>query len=164
MTSLIETIKAKVDVVEEIGLVVALSKSGKYSKGLCPFHNERTPSFYVFAENHRRGVVLAAMKAEISSPLSRSSKALSSAKPCITWLKRQESLLKMRGDATRKKKRESSAAREQLRKLNEDALLWFHQMLLRSKEGSAARTYVQERGISNYMWLHLVLVMRRTMG
>jgi len=50
MTSIIETIKAKVDVVEEIGLVVALRKSGKSFKGSCPFHNERTPSFYVFAE------------------------------------------------------------------------------------------------------------------
>ncbi len=51
MTSIIETIKAKVDVVEEIGLVVALQKSGKSLKGLCPFHNERTPSFYVFGES-----------------------------------------------------------------------------------------------------------------
>src|SRR5215472_15769824 len=51
MTSLIEQIKAKIDVVEEIGLVVALQKSGKSYKGHCPFHNERTPSFYVFAES-----------------------------------------------------------------------------------------------------------------
>src|SRR3979411_1477998 len=51
MTSIIETIKAKIDVVEEIGLVVALQKSGKAFKGLCPFHNERTPSFYVFPES-----------------------------------------------------------------------------------------------------------------
>src|SRR3954471_14098350 len=51
MTSIIETIKAKVDVLEEIGLVVALQKSGKAFKGLCPFHNERTPSFYVFPES-----------------------------------------------------------------------------------------------------------------
>src|SRR6266699_790222 len=51
MASLIEEIKTKVDVVEEIGLVVALQKAGKSFKGLCPFHNERTPSFYVFAES-----------------------------------------------------------------------------------------------------------------
>src|SRR5438477_2419476 len=48
--SIIETIKAKINVVDEIGLVVALQKSGKSLKGLCPLHNERTPSFYVFAE------------------------------------------------------------------------------------------------------------------
>src|SRR5437016_13895456 len=51
MTSLIESIKAKIDVVEEVGLVVALRKSGKSLQGVCPFHNERTPSFYVFAES-----------------------------------------------------------------------------------------------------------------
>ena len=51
MASIIDTIKTKVDVVEEIGLVVSLQKSGKSFKGLCPFHNERTPSFYVFAES-----------------------------------------------------------------------------------------------------------------
>ena len=44
--------------------------------------------------------------------------------------------------------REASAARDHLRKLNEDALLWFHQMLLRSKEAADARAYVQSRGIS----------------
>src|SRR5436305_486982 len=51
MTSSIDTIKAKVDVVDEIGLVAALQKSGKAFKGLCPFHNERTPSFYIFPES-----------------------------------------------------------------------------------------------------------------
>src|ERR1700676_534017 len=51
MTPLIEQIKAKIDVVEEIGLVVAVQKSGKSYKGHCPFHNERTASFYVFPES-----------------------------------------------------------------------------------------------------------------
>ena len=51
MSSLIESIKAKVDLVEEIGLVVPLQKSGKAFKGNCPFHNERTPSFFVFVES-----------------------------------------------------------------------------------------------------------------
>lgn len=30
-----------------------LRKSGKRLVGLCPFHNEKTPSFYVFTENNR---------------------------------------------------------------------------------------------------------------
>jgi len=33
--------------------------------------------------------------------------------------------------------------------LNEDALLWFHQALLRSKEAAEARAYVESRGISS---------------
>src|SRR5215813_7742302 len=47
----IELIKQKLDIVEEIGAVVPLRKSGKAFKGLCPFHSERTPSFYVFPES-----------------------------------------------------------------------------------------------------------------
>src|SRR5271165_6747913 len=46
----IEEIKERIDLVSEIGAVVALRRSGKAYKGLCPFHNERTPSFYVFPE------------------------------------------------------------------------------------------------------------------
>src|SRR5262249_30281157 len=48
--SVIERIKQKLDIVDEIGAVVPLRKSGKAFKGLCPFHGERTPSFYVFPE------------------------------------------------------------------------------------------------------------------
>ena len=47
----IERIKQKLDIVEEIGAVVPLRKSGKAFKGLCPFHGERTASFYVFPES-----------------------------------------------------------------------------------------------------------------
>ena len=45
--------------------------------------------------------------------------------------------------------REISAARERLRKLNEDALLWFHQVLLRSRDAADARAYLQSRGITS---------------
>src|SRR5215813_8706800 len=48
--SISERIKQKLDLVEQIGGVVELKKSGKAFKGLCPFHGERTPSFYVFPE------------------------------------------------------------------------------------------------------------------
>ena len=46
----IEQIKQKLDIVTEIGAVVALKRSGKSYLGLCPFHKERTPSFYVSPE------------------------------------------------------------------------------------------------------------------
>lgn len=46
----VDTIKRQVDLVEFIGRVTPLQKSGRSFKGLCPFHTEKTPSFYVFPE------------------------------------------------------------------------------------------------------------------
>lgn len=46
----VETIKRQLDLVEYIGRVTPLQRSGKSFKGLCPFHTEKTPSFYVFPE------------------------------------------------------------------------------------------------------------------
>ncbi len=43
-------IKSKLDTVEYIGRTVRLLKSGRNFKGLCPFHSEKTPSFYVFPD------------------------------------------------------------------------------------------------------------------
>ncbi len=47
---LIEDIKQHSDIVDVISEVVDLNKSGANFKGLCPFHNEKTPSFVVSQE------------------------------------------------------------------------------------------------------------------
>lgn len=44
---LIERIKEAADIVDVVGESVALRRSGRYYSGLCPFHAEKTPSFYV---------------------------------------------------------------------------------------------------------------------
>lgn len=46
----VEEIKGKVDLVEYIERVVPLQKAGRNFRGLCPFHTEKTPSFYVFPD------------------------------------------------------------------------------------------------------------------
>lgn len=43
----IERIREETDIVELIGAHVGLKRSGKQFKGLCPFHDEKSPSFYV---------------------------------------------------------------------------------------------------------------------
>ncbi len=45
----VEQLKSQVDIVKVIGEVVRLRKLGQSFKGLCPFHNEKTPSFNVHA-------------------------------------------------------------------------------------------------------------------
>ena len=43
----VEEVRAHADLVDVIGELVSLKKSGKEFKANCPFHEERTPSFYV---------------------------------------------------------------------------------------------------------------------
>lgn len=45
--SLIDEIKSGCNIVDVIGSQVTLKRSGSNHKGLCPFHNEKTPSFMV---------------------------------------------------------------------------------------------------------------------
>ncbi|MDH7476699.1 MAG: CHC2 zinc finger domain-containing protein, partial [Microgenomates group bacterium] len=47
MDSPVEEIKKKIDIVSFIGSFIALKKSGRNFKALCPFHQEKTPSFVV---------------------------------------------------------------------------------------------------------------------
>ncbi len=44
-------IKYRNDIVSVISPYVSLKRAGKNLKGLCPFHNEKTPSFTVYPEN-----------------------------------------------------------------------------------------------------------------
>ncbi len=43
----IQLVRDRVDIVELIGRYVTLRQAGRNFKGLCPFHNEKTPSFNV---------------------------------------------------------------------------------------------------------------------
>lgn len=50
MSSLIEEVKQKNDILETIGTYVKMTPAGSNFKGLCPFHREKTPSFMVSRE------------------------------------------------------------------------------------------------------------------
>ncbi|MBQ9931479.1 MAG: DNA primase [Firmicutes bacterium] len=45
--NIVDEIKSRCNIVDVIGRVVVLKKTGGNYKGLCPFHNEKTPSFIV---------------------------------------------------------------------------------------------------------------------
>ncbi len=44
----VEMVKDSADIISTIGRYVELKRSGSSWKGLCPFHKEKTPSFFVF--------------------------------------------------------------------------------------------------------------------
>ena len=47
MTDNVQQIKEKLNIVDVISSYVRLQKTGVNYKALCPFHNEKTPSFYI---------------------------------------------------------------------------------------------------------------------
>ena len=52
-TNIVDEIKSRCNIVDIIGRVVPLKRAGSNYKGLCPFHNEKTPSFVVSEAKQR---------------------------------------------------------------------------------------------------------------
>ena len=50
--SVIKSVLEGTDIVRLVGEYVQLKRIGRSVKGLCPFHQEKTPSFHVNAERH----------------------------------------------------------------------------------------------------------------
>ena len=47
----IQELKSRIDIVDVVSSYVSLKRSGRSMMGLCPFHNEKSPSFSVSREN-----------------------------------------------------------------------------------------------------------------
>lgn len=50
--SFINSLVERVDIADVVGGRVQLKKAGGNQMGLCPFHDEKTPSFHVYADGH----------------------------------------------------------------------------------------------------------------
>ncbi len=48
--SVVDDVKSRIDIVDVISEYTALQKAGRNFKALCPFHQEKTPSFVVFPD------------------------------------------------------------------------------------------------------------------
>jgi len=51
-TTFMDELRARVPLASVVGRKVRLARSGRQMKGCCPFHGEKTPSFYVYDDGH----------------------------------------------------------------------------------------------------------------
>jgi DNA primase len=133
----IESIKHQVNLVDVVSPYVQLKRAGRSWKGLSPFTQEKTPSFYVHPD---RGFYKCFSTGEGGD--------------CFTFIMKQENLEFIEAIEFLAKKfnitleyeeggpsREEVSLRKQLFELQELATTWFHQQFLESKEAGPVRDY-----------------------
>jgi DNA primase len=140
----IQRVAAANDVVDVIGGYLQLKRAGANWKGLCPFHNEKTPSFHVnparqtfkcFGCGAGGSVFRFVMDYEhIDYPTAVRKLASRAGIPVA-----EESA----GDEVRRGERDRLVA------LHREAAAWFHENLMRQKFAAHAREYLKGRGIGS---------------
>jgi DNA primase len=146
MSSVIDEIKARIDIVDLVSETVQLRRSGKNYTGFCPFHsNTRTPAFAVFQDtgtwrcfgecNEGGDIFGFVMKKE-----------------GWDFAEALRFLADKAGVQLKPPTPEEQAAAEEhdnLRQLLEDAVIFFHHQLLNTSAGQQALEYLHRRGLKD---------------
>ncbi|HET9449457.1 MAG TPA: DNA primase [Aggregicoccus sp.] len=135
----LEELRRRVDLVGLVSRHVALKPSGREFRGLCPFHEERTPSFYVVPEKgfyfchgcRARGDAVAFVQRLLGQ----------------SFVEAVRGLAQEVGLALEAPQGPVLEARQRLREVTQLAEHHF-QALLAAEEGAPARAYLEERGVS----------------
>ena len=141
----VDKIMEATDIVDVVGEFVNLRKAGVNYKGLCPFHDDKTPSFMVsparqickcFACGEGGNAVNFLMKHEqITYP------------EALRWLAKKYNIEIQERELTDDEKREQSD-RESMFVVNEWACQYFHEILKNDVDGIAVgKQYFRSRGI-----------------
>lgn len=141
--SVVDDIKEKLDITDFVRRRVQLQKAGRNFKGLCPFHSEKTPSFFVFPESGRwhcfgcgKGGDIFNFAMEIEG---------------IDFHTALEDLARQAGVVLRplspaQKQQESEA--ERLRAIIKESAKYYHTLLLTAPQADHARAYLESRGMT----------------
>ena len=140
---IIDEIKARLDIVEVVGQYVPLKRSGRSYKALCPFHNEKTPSFFVFPDTGTwRCFGACGVGGDIFSFVEK--------KENLPFADVYRLLAQKAGvDIERDRDPQVVSQLNHLRELNRLAATYFHHELLNSQRGAEARAYLQRREIND---------------
>ncbi len=141
--STIDDIKQRLDIVDVISSYLKLEKAGRNFKALCPFHQEKTPSFFIFPERQSWRCFGCGAGGDLFS-----------------FVMKKEGTdfgetLKMLADKAgvsleRKKETIESKLTDRLYQINEAAAQYYHNLLLQAPAAEHAREYViNKRGLTS---------------
>jgi DNA primase len=135
--TVVDDVKARLDIVEVISQRVPLQRSGNSYKANCPFHQEKTPSFHVFPDRQSwRCFGACATGGDVLSFVMRA-EGLEFGEALRQMAQQTGITLPQRGQSTRN---------EGAHKINEDTRAFF-QRTLASAQGASAREYLEQRGL-----------------
>jgi len=138
-----DEIKSRINIVDFIGKRVTLKKTGRNYKGLCPFHNEKTPSFIVSPERQtfhcfgcgKGGDILAFVMEYDHVDFVEALEELAE----VTGVK----LTRRVGDTPEVK------LKQKIFEVNHLASEYYQYILTKHKLGENARDYLKHRGVSD---------------
>jgi DNA primase len=140
----VDLIKEKIEIVDFIGKYIPLKRSGRNFRGLCPFHSEKTPSFFVSDErqawhcfgacNEGGDVISFFMKIE-----------------GLQFYEALVELSKQTGVPITNsfQKTSEDGMKERLRAMTNLASEYYHYILVKHKLGETGRLYLKNRGVSD---------------
>ncbi len=138
----IDDVKQRLDIVEVLGGYVRLDKAGRNFKALCPFHQERTPSFFVFPERQSWRCFGCSVGGDVFSFVMK--------KENVDFSQALKMLADKAGVSLEPKKAAlESRLGESLFPINEAAAQYYHELLLRDRAGQSALDYVKKRGLND---------------
>ncbi len=141
--SVIEDVKQKTDIVEVIGQYTTLTKAGRTFRGLCPFHSEKRPSFFVYPEQQSWHCFGACSTGGDVFSFIMKKQSLDFGAALRLFAERAGGSIPSRSEPEGEKDE-----KERLYQLNGAAVQYFHNLLLNSPAGEKARKYLVGRGLS----------------
>jgi len=139
----IEEVRSRTDIVEVISGSVQLKSAGRSLKGLCPFHQERSPSFFVTRDRQSFHCFGCGVGGNVFTFLMKSQG--------LSFVDAVEKLAAQAGIQIKRIGENDPFAkkREDLYRVNESASEWFGQQLIQTNLGKNCRAYLEKRGVSN---------------
>jgi DNA primase len=138
----VAAVRAASDIVGVISQYVQLRREGQRWKGLCPFHDEKTPSFSVNANEgvwycfgcQARGDAITFVREvrHLGFP------------EAVEWLAERAGVTLRYSD---RNEAEGRKRRTRLLEIMGRAVAWYHERLLSAPDAGAARSYLRKRGL-----------------